>query len=526
VDLNTLIEGLAIEPPEAFTPERLAAVSVADVTEDSRAVTPGALFIARPGLVADGRCFVADAILAGAVAILTDRTAGRVDATETPVLRCADPARTGAMLAERLLGEPSTRLALLGVTGTNGKTTVADLVAQIINRSGRRCGLIGTVAVDEGDGPRPATMTTPAAVDLSRSIARMVDAGCHAAAMEVSSHALHQRRVDALRFRVGVFTNLSGDHLDYHGTMEAYAAAKARLFELLSPDALAIVNADDPAAPTMLRFCRARALACTSGTPVADEPARRLAADVARVEIRSRTLEGTRLRLEGPWGRIEARSPLLGRHNAMNVLQAVAGVHALGVDAAAIEAAIPLLTTPRGRLERVPSPNPDADAAPRVFIDYAHTDDALKAALEALRGVLPARARLTCVFGCGGDRDRTKRPRMGRVAATLADQLVITSDNPRSEPPASIIDEILVGVAEAGGATPFRTEPDRVAAIRIAIEDARPGDVVLIAGKGHETEQISVDDHGAITRRPFDDAAEARAALKRLAAPSRQEVTL
>jgi len=417
--LRDLIQGLDVRPPDAWTSERLGAIEVGAVTEDSRLVVPGTLFVARPGLTADGRRFAGDAVRAGAVCVLTDRTG---------------------------------------------------------------------------------------------------------AAIEVSSHALHQRRADGLRFRVAVFTNLSGDHLDYHGDMDAYASAKARLFEGLAPESLAIVNADDPAASRMLRDCPARVLACTGAGPAPHEPAERLGHEVARVEIRRRTIDGTSMRLLGPWGEIETESPLLGRHNAMNTLQACAAAHALGVSATQIARSLPALATPRGRLERVLAPG-NAPDAPRVFIDYAHTDDALRAALSALRDVLPPRARLTCVFGCGGDRDRTKRPRMGEVAAALADRLVITSDNPRSEDPQAIIDEILVGVAGSVPGASVVAEADRAAAIRIAIEDARPGDVVLIAGKGHETEQVLTDERGALVRRPFDDAAHASAALEAAAPHAPQGVT-
>ena len=461
---------------------------ICDITEDSRTVVPGSLFVARQGTKADGRCFIDDALAAGAAAVLTDTP------VETPhgqpVLVAPDPARAAAVLAERFYGSPASRLTLVAVTGTNGKTTVAHAVRDLLTAAGRRCGLVGTVEIDDGCERADAAMTTPPAIELSRSLAVMVESGCDAAVIETSSHALDQGRVSALSFDAAVFTNLTGDHQDYHRTPDAYADAKASLFASLDAGATAVVNADDPHADRMVRDCAARVVRCSIND-----------AD-ASVQILEATLHGSMLRLVGPWGAIEARVPMFGAHNAMNVLQAVVAAHALGVDDCTLAAALPRLSPPRGRLQRV------ADK-PAVFIDFAHTDDALRSALTAVRSAMTA-GRLWVVFGAGGEKDRTKRPRMGSAAA-LADHLVVTSDNPRREKPESIIEEILAGVPRSARVT---IEPDRARAIQLALAGAEPGDAVVIAGKGHEQDQELPDGLGGTRFIPFDDAAVALEALR------------
>jgi UDP-N-acetylmuramoyl-L-alanyl-D-glutamate--2,6-diaminopimelate ligase len=326
----------------------------------------------------------------------------------------------------------------------------------------------------------------------------MVGHGCDFAAMETSSHALHQDRVAGLGFRIAVFTNLSGDHLDYHGSMETYAAAKARLFEELSPHALAIVNADDPASERMVRDTQARVLRC-SLMGQAD----------ATVRVEANGLE-SRATLRGPWGEVTGQLALVGDHNAMNALQAVAVAHELGMSREAIESVLPSLMPPPGRLEPVHVEGIDG---PRVLVDYAHTDDALEKALTAV-AARKGEGKLWVVFGCGGDRDRTKRPRMGAVAGRLADRVVVTSDNPRTEEPQSIVDQVLAGVP---GGVWTASDADREAAIHLAISQADARDVVVIAGKGHEGYQIIPDGNGGTVHRDFDDRLVARAALSKRA---------
>jgi len=516
MELGTLMESLGVRGPVGAA----GRVRVCDLTEDSRTVVPGSLFIARRGLKADGKAFVEAAVHAGAVAILTDDPTLQA---VVPVVYAQDIARASALAAERFYGSPSARLALVGVTGTNGKTTTSYLAWQLLNRARRRCGLIGTVVVDDGVEVGPASMTTPPAIELSRSLSVMEEAGCQAASLEVSSHALDQKRADALRFKVGIFTNLTGDHLDYHKTMDAYAAAKARLFEMLPEDALAIVNADDPASARMVRDCQAPVLRCGMGP-----------GEGARVTVLDMSMAGMRLRLDGPWGAVEVLTPLVGTYNAMNVLQAAAACHALGVPGAELEAGLAAVAAPPGRLERVSQPG----EAFAVFVDYAHSDDSLRNVLLAAGRLIPGRGqglameaaagatspkreggRLWVVFGCGGDRDRTKRPRMGRAAAEAADIVVVTSDNPRTERPSDIIDEILTGVPAAmrGKVT---VQADRARAIRHALEQMQPGDVVVIAGKGHETEQILPDGQGGTIRTHFDDREVARAVLEERRPPA------
>ncbi len=499
-----LIDGLPIELLRGSP-----AAPITDVVEDSRRARPGCLFAARLGSRLDGRRFIGDAVDAGAAAVLGDREVAAAVPAGPAVLAAPDVAAVLAPLGERFFGRPALRLRLAGVTGTNGKTTITHLIQQVLGSSGVRCGLIGTVVVDDGAAARPSEWTTPPALEVSRLLRDMVRNGCAAAALEVSSHGLDQRRTDGLTFDVAVFSNLTGDHLDYHGTPEAYGAAKARLFESLGPDGTAVVNADDPAWERMVRDCPARVLRCSLREPGAECFAR-----VGRSSIR-----GVEIELRGPWGARPILLPLVGAHNVANGLEAAAACFALGLDGAAIAAGLESCRAPAGRLERVSGPRDDVS----VLVDYAHSDDALRRVLEALRGLVePAGAgargggtgpragrggRLRVVFGCGGDRDHTKRPRMGRVAARLADSIVVTSDNPRGEDPRAIIDQVLEGIP-AGRRAETLAIVDRREAIARAIGDSRPGDLVLIAGKGHETYQIV----GA-ERRPFDDRLVAAEAL-------------
>jgi UDP-N-acetylmuramoyl-L-alanyl-D-glutamate--2,6-diaminopimelate ligase len=553
----------------------LAGVRITDITEDSRTVMPGSLFVARQGERSDGRAYAIEALRAGAAAVLCQApvptalleaargTGGAGSSSAGVVLTCADVALALARLGERFYGKPSRAMSVVGVTGTNGKTTVTWLVHQILNGVGRghaghpdhppgehdpsvpepmRCGLMGTVMVDDGTELAPASLTTAPALEVSRTLARMLESGCRAAALEASSHALDQKRVGApggVRFKVAVFTNLTHDHLDYHGTMERYAAAKAVLFEGLAPDACAVVNADDEASERMVRDCKARVVRCSMRS-------RRSAASPApewHARIVASTLAGTECEVVGPWaagsGGASAmrggeakrvRLPLVGAYNVMNALQAFAVAYELGLSSEQIVAALERCAAPPGRMERVTG----WDDELAVYVDYAHTDDALERMLGVLRGVLDERnataasgarrGRLIVVFGCGGDRDRSKRPKMGAAAARLGDRVIITSDNPRTEEPRAIAEQIVAGVGVEWRAK-VGVELDRARAIAQAIGEAQSGDVVLIAGKGHEDYQIMPDGQGGTVRRHFDDREQARAALAVRARPgSRVEV--
>jgi UDP-N-acetylmuramoyl-L-alanyl-D-glutamate--2,6-diaminopimelate ligase len=468
-------------------------VHIIDVVEDSRQVTPGSLFIARAGGRHDGCSYIDEAIRRGAAAILTAPGAVRSIAFDVAWIEAADPAKVGAQMADFVHGIPGAHLQLVGITGTKGKTTTAYLVREILQRDGRICGLMGTVENHDGLTARPAVLTTPAGCDISRFLRTMLHNGCTAAVMEVSSHALALQRVAGPMFAIGAFTNLSGDHLDFHGTMEAYADAKAILFERLLTPAFAVVNADDPAAARMIRDTRATVVRCSTAGTTADFSA----ADI--------TLDGrgSHFTLSTPHGDIDITLPLLGRYNVANAVLAAAIASSLGVSLDIIAAALAHAVGPPGRFERVG----DGDEGYTVLVDYAHTDASLDSALAALRPLVRRGASLRVVFGCGGDRDRTKRPRMAAAACRHADHVIITSDNPRTESPRAIIDEILTGVDLAGS---VKTEVfvDRREAIHAAIRAAQPGDILLIAGKGHEDYQIIGDQ-----KRPFDDRLVAREAM-------------
>jgi UDP-N-acetylmuramoyl-L-alanyl-D-glutamate--2,6-diaminopimelate ligase len=478
----------------ACAPER-ADPDVLDVQLDSRRVGRGDLFAALPGATADGASFAPDALARGAVAVLSPRSL----ALEGTGRECAnwvhpDARRVTGLAAAELHGWPARSLRTIGVTGTNGKSTTVHLCRQLLERARFRPAALGTIELCFPDGARrEAAHTTPDAPELQRLLSEVRARGGDCAALEVSSHALDQERAAGLELDVAVFTNLSQDHLDYHGTMEAYAEAKARLFAHLKPGGTAVIHAGDPRAERMLRAARASGARCVSfGVDLpADLCASRLEADP----------RGTNLFLEG-MGIPSTRSflPLVGRHNVENGLAALAAVLSLGASPSQVLEGLAAVSAPRGRLEPV-----DAGGRPfQVWVDYAHTPDALERVLAALRERVDSRAsatragRLLCVFGCGGERDATKRAPMGRVVARLADVALVTSDNPRGEEPRAIIDEILRGMAESRAEV--LVEPDRRQAIRCALARARPGDVVLIAGKGHETSQSQRGQ-----RLPFDD---------------------
>ena len=473
-------------------------VEVLAIAHDSRAVSPGTLFVAVRGHRADGAAFAADAIGRGALAVVSE-SPPPPDSTAV-WLRTSDARLALAELAAILYDRPSEALTVVGVTGTNGKTTSTYLLAAVFDAAGLPCGRMGTVTVRVGPAPsdeRDASHTTPEASEVQRLLREMVTRGSKACAMEVSSHALVLHRVANVRFAAAIFTNLTRDHLDFHGDMQQYFAAKRRLFEMLPAGAPAVVNIDDP---------KGAGLAATLPRVLTFGIDR--AADIQATAIQS-SLEGLAFQVRTPAGTLQIRSPLVGRPNVYNILGVIGAAVGVGVDLQAIEQGIARLERVPGRFQVVSGSTDDV----RVVVDYAHTDDALKNLLETARPL--ASGRLITVFGCGGDRDRTKRPLMGAVAARLSDLVVLTSDNPRSEPPERIIDEIKLGIvppADAGApkrpSTPFVANTDRRAAIHDAIRTARAGDLVVIAGKGHEKYQVIGD-----RTLPFDDVEVAQAAL-------------
>jgi UDP-N-acetylmuramoyl-L-alanyl-D-glutamate--2,6-diaminopimelate ligase len=463
------------------------------ITADSRRIEPGVAFAAYPGHVADGRRFIPDAIARGASAVLWEARDYRWDAKwTTPNVGVESlQARLGA-IADFVYGSPSQRLWMVGVTGTNGKTSCAQWIAQAFDACGRRAGVLGTLGNGLVGALAPALHTTPDVTVFHELLAQFHAAGARAVAMEVSSHGLDQGRVNGAKFDIALFTNLTRDHLDYHKTMAAYGAAKARLFTWKGLRA-AVINADDPFGQSLIDAARGRGQRLlTYGFGTADISAKSLVIDRAGIVIDVAT----------PWGHAKLSSPVVGNFNAYNLLGVLGVLLASDVPLADAVAALGRLEAPAGRMQRF-----GGDRRPLVVVDYAHTPDALEKALTSLRGAVAIASDLVCVFGCGGDRDPGKRPEMGAVAARLADRIVVTSDNPRSEDPMAIATAAAKGVLDAGHRR-WTIEVDRRAAIKAAIAAAREGDVVLIAGKGHETYQEANGE-----RRPFSDAAEATAAL-------------
>lgn len=476
--LSRLLEGI-----ETCVPVGEADPEIDALVCDSREAREGTLFFCIRGERADGHLFAEEAVRRGAVAVIAEDPLE----LEVPVLRVPSARLALAKLALRAEGDPQERLRLVGVTGTNGKTTVAFLLSAILRAEGEKVGMLGTIgAWIGGERIADAGLTTPDPLELARTLRKMEEAGCTSVVMEVSSHALEQERVGGLQFSAAAFTNLSRDHLDYHRDMESYFRAKARLFsERRKAEGMAVLNLDDPWAMRLearprLRFSR-------------EDPGAEIFARSVKTG-----LEGSVLEVVTPQGQLPIRSPLVGEFNVENLLCAIALAQSLGVSGQAIEQALATSPGAPGRLERVEG------SGVSVFVDYAHTDAALRLALQTLRRARPS--RLTVVFGCGGDRDRGKRAPMGE-AATLADRIIVTSDNPRSENPASIVEDILPGIRSKGHEN-FTVELDRRRAIELAIATAEPGEAVLIAGKGHEDYQIVGSE-----KRRFDDREEARRAL-------------
>ncbi|MES3034002.1 MAG: UDP-N-acetylmuramoyl-L-alanyl-D-glutamate--2,6-diaminopimelate ligase [Gemmatimonadota bacterium] len=448
------------------------------ITADSRAAAPGALFIAVRGSARDGHGFLPQVQAQGAAAAIV----ADANATTMPNIVVSDTRRAVAVASAAWYGEPARALRLVGVTGTNGKTTSTSMLRHLLSEPGRDAASIGTLGVLLGSQgrvhPGGSGLTTPGPVELQRLLRELVDAGVTWIAMEASSHALHQHRLDGLRFDAALFTNFTRDHLDYHGSMETYFAAKAMLLGQLTSDGCVITNADD-AAWNDLPVTLHRRLRFSAGASVADVYAR-------RTEF---TTVGSTFTLHAPATEaVKVQLPLLGDFQVENAVGVAAVAVALGLPLATVAAKLATMPQVSGRLERL-------STAPAVLRDYAHTPDALERALQSVRPF--AKGRLIAVFGAGGDRDRGKRPEMGRVAAQLADVCIVTSDNPRTEDPARIIDDIVAGMPAA---TVVREE-DRRAAIAQAIALAGPDDLVLLAGKGHETYQIR-----GTTSYPFDEA--------------------
>lgn len=446
---------------------------------DSRKAVPGSLFVAVRGFVVDGHRYIGDAIANGAQAVICEAIPPHPD-PEVLFIRVADSRKALAEVAPLFYGHASEKLLLIGVTGTNGKTTTARLITELLNASGIRAGYIGTGLCRIGDEEIPLERTTPEAHDLQALFSRMFRAGCGAAVMEVSSHALVLGRVHNLRFRCAVFTNLSREHLDFHHTMERYAGAKKLLFDQLDLGGFAVFNRDDPYAPFMAGAVREeRRFCCTLQPEIAAEfPCGRMfSASVAKRDSVVTTLE---LRFPGALNEL-VQTELPGNYNIMNLLEASAVVYGLGVAPGGIADALRQPFRVPGRMERLCDPSGRRCA----FVDYAHTPDALEKALLTLRELKAPDARLVVVFGCGGNRDREKRPEMGRIASGIADFVVLTSDNPRDEDPEAILDEIERGIS----GTDYRRIAPREEAIRVAVAGLLPGDILLVAGKGHETYQ-------------------------------------
>ncbi len=483
--LSALISQIATIKTEGSLDREITAI-----TYDSRRVKPGTLFIALKGEKVDGAAFVEKAVAAGAEAVVSEDAELKTRATNITV---ADARNALADLGAAYFQHPARALKIAGVTGTNGKTTTAFLIKHICEAVLLRCGLIGTVRYEVGDRILPASRTTPESLDLHDLLWQMRSAGCKAAVMEVSSHALMQARVRGVEFDAAVFTNLTQDHLDYHKTMEAYFEAKTRLFSGLTQQTKkkgqAVINLDDRYGAMLAQRFAKEVPVVTYGVGVHAD----FRASNVRIDF-----HGTSYQLDAGGRSYLVRLPLIGQFNVYNSLAALAAANVMGVDVRSGVLALANATAVPGRLEAVP-----AQRQFRIFVDYAHTDDALLNVIKTCRELNPG--RLIVVFGCGGNRDKTKRPRMGAVVDQHADHGIVTSDNPRKEDPLAIIEDIKPGMKRGN----FEIIPDRREAIFKAVAMAQPRDIILIAGKGHETYQEFAD-HTA----PFDDAAVAREALE------------
>jgi UDP-N-acetylmuramoyl-L-alanyl-D-glutamate--2,6-diaminopimelate ligase len=489
IPMSVLVDAL----PERRVVGTLPA-TVTGFSSDSRQVAPGDCFVAVPGFKTDGRRFVPAAVERGATVVVTEGEP--LAGLSVPQILVPSTRAALAALAGAYHDHPARRLVLVGITGTNGKTTTSYLIDALLRERGLTTGVLGTIQYVVGARSRPASQTTPEALELQGMLAEMVAQGVGGVAMEVSSHALALSRVDGVDFDVAVFTNLTQDHLDFHGTLDEYRRTKRRLFELLAGSGkasrTAVINADDPSGRAMVEGLDLAVLSYGLAGR----------ADV-RATRHASALDGIEMSVETPRGPVTVVSPLIGEHNVSNLLAAAATGIALGLAPDAIGVALGRVAGVPGRFEQVRVGQPFL-----VVVDYAHTPDALERVLVTARKITPG--RLGIVFGCGGDRDRGKRPLMGAIAARLAERVWVTSDNPRSERPEAIIDEVVAGIqGVTGDRTRWATDPDRRGALVAALAWAKPGDTVLIAGKGHETYQIIGSE-----AHPFDDRAIAREILE------------
>ncbi|OGW36103.1 MAG: UDP-N-acetylmuramoyl-L-alanyl-D-glutamate--2,6-diaminopimelate ligase [Nitrospirae bacterium GWD2_57_9] len=494
----------SLKSQSILSPEQLDR-EVSDIAHDSRKVRPGSLFVAVRGFNSDGHRFISQALQQGATAVMAEFEDRSATAAGVPQIIVEDSRRALALAADLFYGGPSRRLKLVGLTGTKGKTTTGYLVKSIIEAAGHASGLIGTIEYRVGERVYPAPNTTPESLDLQKLLREMVDTGITHCVMEVSSHALALGRTDHCQFETAVFTNLAQDHLDFHKDRQAYFQAKLQLFTGLGPGKTAVVNADDAVAAEIIRQSRAAVSTYGLSEGADIHPAERIVHGMSGLSFAVRTPKGT----------VAVDSPLVGKHNVYNILAAIGAGLALDLDLTAIARGISSMRAVPGRMEKV-----DEGQDFGVVVDYAHTEESLVLLLQAVREV--AKNRVITVFGCGGDRDRTKRPTMGAAALAGSDVVIVTSDNPRTEDPAGIISEIESGMVAglkvafpgplgpAAGRTPYLVIPARAQAIEQAICLAQPGDVVVLAGKGHEDYQII-----GSTKIHFDDREVAREAIRK-----------
>ncbi len=465
-------------------------IEILQVTHDSRKVQPGALFVAIAGVATDGTLFAKEAVAHGAVAVLSEAPAPTGWNAEVEWVQVAEARKALATTAANFFGRPADALKLVGVTGTNGKTTTTSLIDSILHAAGAKTGLFGTISYHTPSGEYPAPNTTPESVDLQSFFAEIRDAGGTYATMEASSHALVLDRLWGCHFAAAVFTNLTRDHIDFHKNFENYFAAKRRLFEGTgagAPD-VAVINTDDEWGKKLVGLGKQT---LTYGL---------LNGSDLKAKKFQLSFNGLNFTAQTPAGPIQVESPLVGRINVYNILAAIGAGIGLEIPNETIEAGIRNLRAVAGRFQRVDLGQPFL-----VVVDYAHTDDALQNLIRTARELI-TKGRIITLFGCGGSRDRTKRPIMGETSGRLSDLTILTSDNPRQEDPLKIISDVVVGIQKSGGK--YLIEPDRAKAISLAIEEARPGDIVLLAGKGHEDYQIFAD-----RTIHFDDCEEARKAL-------------